>query len=425
MTHIIDRRLNGKNKSTVNRQRFLERYKKHIREAVNQTIKQRSIKDMDKGTEISLPSKDVSEPIFHHGKGGLNQRVHPGNKEFHQGDQIARPPSGGGGGGSGDGEASNQGEGMDDFTFQISQDEFLDYMFEDLELPNLVRKQLKDSTAFEYRRSGFTNAGSPDKLNVVRSLKNAHARRIALGGKKRRRLKELEQLLDEDNQSDSPMPESERLHLLQEINELREKLGKLPFIDDFDLRFNNLAKIPLPSTKAVMFCVMDVSGSMTQAIKDIAKRFFILLFLFLKRNYKHIEVVFIRHHTTAQEVDEETFFYSRETGGTIVSSAIELTADVIEKRYSPTDWNIYVAQASDGDNWDDDSSKCVDLLTSRIMPMVQYFAYVEIGSRFHQNLWHEYAQIIDQYADQFAMQDIQDASDIYPVFRELFERKEA
>lgn len=424
MTHIIDRRLNGKNKSTVNRQRFLERYKKHIREAVNQTIKQRSIKDMDKGTEISLPSKDVSEPIFHHGKGGLNQRVHPGNKEFHQGDQIARPPSGGGGG-TGDGEASNQGEGMDDFTFQISQDEFLDYMFEDLELPNLVRKQLKDSTTFEYRRSGFTNAGSPDKLNIVRSLKNAHARRIALGGKKRKRLKALELLLEEDNQSDSPMPDSEREHLIHEINALREKLGKLPFIDDFDLRFNNLAKVPLPSTKAVMFCVMDVSGSMTQAIKDIAKRFFILLFLFLKRNYKHIEVVFIRHHTTAQEVDEETFFYSRETGGTIVSSAIELTADVIEQRYSPTDWNIYVAQASDGDNWDDDSSKCAGLLTSRIMPMVQYFTYVEIGSRFHQNLWHEYAQIHDQYADQFAMQDIQDASDIYPVFRELFERKEA
>ncbi len=431
MTHIIDRRLNGKNKSTVNRQRFLDRYKKHIKEAVNQTIKQRSIKDMEKGTEISLPSRDVSEPIFHHGNGGVNTRVFPGNKEFHQGDQIARPPSGGGSGGPGEGQASNQGEGMDDFVFQISQDEFLDYMFEDLELPNLVRKQLKDASNFEYRRAGYTSVGTPDKLNVVRSLRNAHARRIALGGKKRKRVKEiLEELEALDQQCDNPEAENAsanviRTALLQELEELRHKLGKLPFIDDFDLRYNNLIKVPLPSTRAVMFCVMDVSGSMTQAIKDIAKRFFILLYLFLKRNYKQIDVVFIRHHTTAQEVDEETFFYSRETGGTIVSSALELTSEVITKRYKPADWNIYVAQASDGDNWDDDSIRCAKLLMKEIMPKVQYFAYVEIGSRFHQNLWEEYRHVANAFPDQFAMQDLTDASDIYPVFRELFERRDA
>lgn len=444
MTHIIDRRLNGKNKSTVNRQRFLDRYKKHIKDAVNQTIKQRSIKDIEQGTEISLPSRDVSEPIFHHGSGGVNTRVHPGNKEFHQGDLIARPPGGGGGGGAGEGQASNQGEGMDDFVFQISQEEFLDYMFEDLELPNLVRKQLKDASQFEYRRAGYTSAGTPDKLNVVRSLKNAHARRIALGGKKRKRVKEiLEELarleaLDTQAQNQENADQEEINHnaidqkereviqatLIAELEELRLKLGKLPFIDDFDLRYNNLIKVPLPSTRAVMFCVMDVSGSMTQAIKDIAKRFFILLYLFLKRNYKHIDVVFIRHHTTAQEVDEETFFYSRETGGTIVSSALELTSEVIEERYNPSDWNIYVAQASDGDNWDDDSIRCAKLLMDKIMNQVQYFAYVEIGSRFHQNLWEEYRQVAAAYPEQFAMQDLTDASDIYPVFRELFERRE-
>jgi len=430
MTHIIDRRLNGKNKSTVNRQRFLDRYKKHIKEAVNQTIKQRSIKDMEQGTEISLPSRDVSEPIFHHGSGGVNTRVHPGNKEFHQGDLIQRPPSGGGGGGAGEGQASNTGEGMDDFVFQISQDEFLDYMFEDLELPNLVRKQLKDASQFEYRRAGFTSAGTPDKLNVVRSLKNAHARRIALGGKKRKRVKEiLEELeaLDEKTKAEGTEIEDTpiRAALLEELEELRQKLGKLPFIDDFDLRYNNLIKVPMPSTRAVMFCVMDVSGSMTQAIKDIAKRFFILLYLFLKRNYKHIDVVFIRHHTTAQEVDEETFFYSRETGGTIVSSALELTDEVIRDRYNPADWNIYVAQASDGDNWDDDSIRCAKILSEKIMPQVQYFAYVEIGSRFHQNLWEEYRHVASAFPEQFAMQDLTDAGDIYPVFRELFERRDA
>ncbi|WP_257274227.1 YeaH/YhbH family protein, partial [Endozoicomonas sp. SESOKO4] len=210
----------------------------------------------------------------------------------------------------------------------------------------------------------------------------------------------------------------------EKIKELNGKLKKLPFIDDFDLKYNNLIKVPSPSNKAVMFCVMDVSGSMTQEIKDMAKRFFILLYLFLQRNYKQIEVVFIRHHTAAKEVDEDDFFYSRETGGTIVSSALEMTRDIINNRYNPVDWNIYVAQASDGDNWEGDSSVCSKILTEQIMSKVQYFSYVEITDRAHQNLWREYESIAEQFADQFAMQQIKTPNDIYPVFRRLFEKKE-
>lgn len=156
----------------------------------------------------------------------------------------------------------------------------------------------------------------------------------------------------------------------------------------------------------------------------MAKRFFILLYLFLQRNYKQIEVVFIRHHTAAKEVDEDDFFYSRETGGTIVSSALEMTRDIIDDRYSPNDWNIYVAQASDGDNWEGDSSVCSKILTEQIMPKVQYFSYVEITDRAHQNLWREYESLGDQFPDQFAMEQIKTPNDIYQVFRRLFEKKE-
>ncbi|WP_299196045.1 DUF444 family protein [uncultured Amphritea sp.] len=190
MSYIIDRRLNAKKKSTVNRQRFLRRYKKHIKRAVEEAVNNRSIRDIDQGGEVSIPSKDITEPIFHHGNGGIRQRVFPGNKEFVVGDEIKRP-EGGGGGGSGQGQASNQGEGEDEFTFQINQEEFLDFMFEDLELPNMIKKQLRDATSFEVRRAGFTSVGSPDKLNVVRSLRAANARRIALSGKERRKIREL------------------------------------------------------------------------------------------------------------------------------------------------------------------------------------------------------------------------------------------
>ena len=136
----------------------------------------------------------------------------------------------------------------------------------------------------------------------------------------------------------------------------------MPFLDTNDLRYNLHVKRPVPTSQAVMFCLMDVSGSMDQQIKDMAKRFYLLLYMFLKRHYERTDIVFIRHHTVAKEVDEQEFFYSRETGGTVVSSALRLMKEVIDARYSPNEWNIYGAQASDGDNWNDDSPICRKLL---------------------------------------------------------------
>jgi len=423
MSYIIDRRQNAGKKSTVNRQRFLRRYKKHIKRAVEEAIHDRSIKDIDQGGEVTIPRRDISEPVFHHGDGGLRRRIFPGNREFVEGDEFKRPEAGGGG--SGQGKASNQGEGEDDFTFTISQEEFLDFMFEDLELPWMVRKQLKDATTFETRRAGFTNTGSPEKLNIVRSLRAAHARRIALTDKGlRQEIRTLRKALWALEEAPHSVEKTERISELKaQIAALEKGSRKRPFLDEFDLRYTNLVRVPLPSSKAVMFCIMDVSGSMTQSVKNIAKRFFILLYLFLNRNYKQIEVVFVRHHTHAKEVDEQEFFYSRETGGTIVSSALALSADIIDERYPPADWNIYIAQASDGDNWDGDSATCSQLLTSRILPKTQYYAYVEITTGPHQNLWHEYEQVQAQYKEQFAMQQITDAGEIYPVFRRLFEKR--
>jgi uncharacterized sporulation protein YeaH/YhbH (DUF444 family) len=210
-----------------------------------------------------------------------------------------------------------------------------------------------------------------------------------------------------------------------EIEKLKRRLERIPFIDTFDLRYNHHIKVAKPTAQAVMFCVMDVSGSMNQSMKDMAKRFFLLLYLFLKRNYKKIEVVFIRHHTSAKEVDEQEFFYSRETGGTIVSSALKLMQEIMASRYPAQEWNIYGAQASDGDNWNDDSPLCQEILTKQIMPFVQHFSYIEITPRQHQALWEAYEEVQSGWAEAFSMQQIVEESDIYPVFRELFARKKA
>jgi hypothetical protein len=416
---IIDRRPQGRNKSAVNRQRFLRRYRKHIREAVADAVNKRSITDTDRGDSISIPKKDVSEPIFRHGKGGRQHRVLPGNREFITGDRIKRPT--GGGDGSGGGEASNTGEGMDEFVFELSRQEFLDFMFEDLELPNLVKKQLKETETFKYIKGGYTREGIPARLNVLQSLRSAKARRIALGGAIRRQIKALEEELAALEASDGDAARISEIKA--ELIRLERRLNHVPFLDDFDLKYNNLIQQPLPTSNAVMFCLMDVSGSMTQDVKDLAKRFFILLHLFLKQTYKKIDVVFIRHHTIASEVDEEEFFYSRETGGTVVSSALEMMLKVIRDRYPSADWNIYAAQASDGENWQDDSPIARDLLKKSILPLVQFYAYVEITKSDHQALWTAYEELLEKYADCFAMKKVSEAADIFPVFHELFERK--
>ncbi|MDD8058170.1 MULTISPECIES: YeaH/YhbH family protein [Shewanella] len=420
MANFIDRRLNAKGKSTVNRQRFIERYKKQIKKAVSDAVTRRSVTDIDKGEKISIPTRDISEPLFRQGQGGKRNRVHPGNDQFNRGDQIQRP-RGGGQGGAGQGDASDSGEGNDDFVFNISKDEYLELLFEDLALPNLQNNRLNKLVEYQTYRAGFTNDGVPANINIVRSLRSSLARRIAMSGSKKHALKALQAELEQ--LQDMPGSQAEKILALKEqIEQLKKQIANVPFIDTFDLRYNNYAKREKPSSQAVMFCLMDVSGSMDQATKDIAKRFYILLYLFLTRSYKNLEVVYIRHHTQAKEVDEHEFFYSQETGGTIVSSALKLMNDIQQARYPENEWNIYAAQASDGDNWSDDSPHCHDLLATHILPKVRYFSYIEITHRAHQTLWNQYQDLQKQF-DNIAVQHIREVEDIYPVFRELFKKQ--
>ena len=431
MQQIIDRRLAGKNKSIGNRERFLRRYKEQIRDAVKRAIDGRSISDIERGEEIHIPKRDLSEPVFGHGQGGVRETVHPGNQDHVRGDRIARP-KGGGGGGSGKGQASDSGEGEDDFVFALSKEEFMQVFFEDLALPHLLRTQLAEVSEWKSQRAGFSSDGTPNNLHVVRSMRGAIGRRIALGASTRAELRGLEAELALMLRGHTPghMPgytpgdaviDAQILALQNTIAALRARIDRIPYLDPLDLRYRSRIRVPVPSSKAVMFCVMDVSGSMDEARKELSKRFFILLYLFLTRHYEKIELVFIRHHTQAQEVDEEGFFHARETGGTVVSSALVLMEEIIRARYSPSEWNIYGAQASDGDNWHHDSGRCRELLSDKLLPLVRYFAYVQVAEE-EQNLWTEYTQLVDVHRH-FAMRKATDPAHIYPVFRDLFKKE--
>jgi len=425
LQQIIDRRLAGKNKSIGNRERFVRRYKEQIREAVKRAVDGRSIRDLERGEEVRIPKKDLTEPVFHHGQGGVRDVVHTGNRDYVRGDRIERP-KGGQGGKGGKGQASDTGEGEDDFSFVLSKEEFMQVFFEDLALPHLVRTQLAEMPEWRSQRAGFSSDGTPNNLHVVRSLRGAIGRRIALGSNSRRELQELEEqlvVLEHSARHGDIAAEREIPELLRRIEALRARVARIPFLDPLDLRYRSRIRVPVPTAKAVMFCLMDVSGSMDEARKDLSKRFFILLYLFLTRHYEKIDIVFIRHHTQAQEVDEENFFHARETGGTVVSSALVLMEEIIRARYHPAEWNIYGAQASDGDNWHHDSGRCRELMAEQLLPLCRYFAYVQVAEE-EQNLWEEYSHLVETHPH-FAMRKATEPSQIYPVFRDLFKKEGA
>lgn len=432
MIHLIDRRLNPRDKSLGNRQRFLRRARRQIKEAVDRAVSERDVADAGEGGKISIPSKGITEPRFRHSStGGNHERVFPGNREYVPGDKIPKPPQGGGEGGGKD--ASEDGEGADEFAFSLSRSEFLDILFEDLELPDLIKASLKEVHAVKPQRAGFSNYGTTPNLNVLRTMRNSMGRRVVLNRPKSAAILELQNEMV-DLQAKDDLDAKQRLRLAEltnEIEALKRRQRAIPFIDPVDIRYNRFDPKPEPKTKAVMFCLMDVSGSMGQHEKDLAKRFFILLHLFLQRKYERVELVFIRHTHLAQEVDEETFFYSKESGGTKVSTVLVEMQEVIRQRYPVSDWNIYAAQASDGDNIANDTGLCVELLENELLPICQFYAYVEIlteqevsryaGTSNGKELWRGYRAIDNEWS-KFSMKHIAKRSDIYPVFRELFSK---
>jgi len=414
--HIVDRRLNPGSKSLENRQRFLRRAKALVKNAVKKSSEGRDIRDVLKGGEVSIPLDGMDEPRFRR-EGGTRDMVLPGNKKFIEGDMLPRS-------GEGRGRASDPGEGdsEDAFRFVLSRDEFVDLFLDDLELPDLAKRKLAEAEGEGIHRAGYSTSGSPANISVSRTVRLALARRVALRRPRPEQIAELEAKLADCDEEHRPA-------LMTEIEALKAKFRRIPFIDPIDIRYRRFETLPKPVAQAVMFCLMDVSGSMTEHMKDLAKRFYMLLYVFLKRRYRHVEIVFIRHTDRAEEVDEETFFHGPASGGTLVSSALQAMHDIVRSRFRPADWNIYAAQASDGDNSSSDGEVAGRLLTEMILPVSQFFAYLEVGesggSTFDlsdSSLWSLYERLRANGAP-LSMRKVSDRSEIFPVFHDLFHRR--
>jgi uncharacterized protein len=416
--HIVDRRLNPGSKSLENRQRFLRRAKALVQGAVKKSSQDRDIKDVLEGGEVSIPLDGMDEPRFRRA-GGTRDMVWPGNKKFVEGDMLPRP-SQRGGKGTGPGEGDSE----DAFRFVLSRDEFVDLFLDDLELPDLAKRKLAEAESEGIHRAGYATSGSPANISISRTVSRALARRVALRRPRPEAIAELEA-----EAAAADCDEARRAELMAEIEALKAKARRIPFIDPIDIRYRRFEATPKPVAQAVMFCLMDVSGSMSEHMKDLAKRFYMLLYVFLKRRYRHVEIVFIRHTDRAEEVDEETFFHGPASGGTLVSSALQAMHDIIRSRFRPADWNIYAAEASDGDNISSDSAVTGQLLTDMILPVCQFFAYLEVGEAANytfdmpdSSLWTLYERLRAEGAP-LSMRKVSERSEIFPVFHDLFQRR--
>lgn len=431
---IVDRRLNGKNRSLPNRERFIRRYKSQLKKAVSDVAGDASISDVSTSDKVKvrIPSKEVDEPHFVFGQGGDTEKVIPGNQDFVPGDKIPRPK----GGSSGDGGSqAGKGESEDAFTFVLSREEFLSLYFDDLELPELLKREISKVKTMKSRNAGFSRSGAPTSLSVIRTMKASLMRRIAMTPVEEEEDEEDESVQPSQTTAKTPdsmqaFTDSGQSELLLKKNETREKKQVyIPFLDDVDLRYRHRVHYPEPATNAVMFCLMDVSASMDETKKDLAKRFYTLLYLFLNQKYESVELVFVRHTDEAEEVNEEEFFHGRKSGGTEICPALELMHNIMKERYPSSAWNIYIAQASDGDATSRDAKDSAAYLAQHIMPNIRYYAYVEtmptpmFGMARSSDLWEYFEPLESQFAGHFAMRKLYNRRDIYPVFRGLFEKK--
>lgn len=375
---IIDRR-QTKNKSVGNRQKFLKRYRSRIKRSVDEISSDKGITDVLKDRKVTIDKDDISEPDFNFDLStGERDMIFPGNKSLRKGDKIYRPPEDEEGS-----SGSDEGEGLDEFTFTLTKDEFLELYFSNMELPDFIKESMKGSTKVKWKRTGYSKDGIPPRLDLIKTLKQAMARRMATGSKR--------------------------------------------YLDDVDLRYKHFTKQPFPVRKATMILLMDVSGSMGEFEKTLAKKFFLLLYLFLHKVYKEVDVIFISHTQEAEEVTEHEFFYGKKSGGTVVSSGLELANKIIDERIDLSTTNVYISQASDGDNWSSDDEVSAALL-EQLLQKVQYFAYIQTEEprraefkKGWKDLWSTYEEVASKHRN-LQVRRVNHESDVYPVLRSLFEK---
>lgn len=416
---IIDRRQDNKYNGDASRKQFIDRFRGHLKKRVDDLVKDAKIKDLvgkDK-QKVKVPEDMTSIPSWGYASGtGDHGFVRSGNDKYETGDVFHVRKRGGSMGGG----AGNGGDQKDDFEFLLSQQEFLDLYFENLELPNFIKKGMKKIYHQVRQRAGFCKRNIPVHLDVRKTFLEKTKRKIIWTGLREERLAQLEVKL-------LTLPEGkERDMCLHEIEQLKKRKGS--YLRETDLRFRKFTLKKKPINHAVVFCVMDVSGSLQEREKSIAKHFYVLFCMFLNKLYESLEIRFIRHHHEARLVDEEEFFHGRDSGGTTISTAFTLVNDIIDNEYDVAHTNIYVAYAGDGENNPEDNKIVFNLLRNTLIPKLQFFAYLQVMPEYNMmrlslaNFHNQVKRFKELYPEKVGSTFASDQSQVYRVFQDLFKK---
>lgn len=437
---FVDRRKTGRGKSLPNRQRLLRRIQDAIRESKPTDIDSGGVKSMGGATSgsanpVKVTRKSLHEPSFHYASGsGKREIVLIGNDDWERGDEFPL---------AGDDDAAATGGGPgedseDDFIVNVSRDEFFNVFFEDCALPDLQETHAKDLPQAVSKPAGFKKDGNPGSLSLIRSFKNAMPRKGAMTRTMREELKVLEarrdELMSPDFVSSSHDEWEEDLKTtLARIQHLKSKISNVPVFEKVDLRYRKREKVLVKAADAVFVMIMDISGSMDENKKRIARKFFSLQYAFIKRKYPQTDLVFIAHTDQAEEMTEEDFFSTRKSGGTIVSPAYTLAHQIIQTRYDAQKSNIYLSQASDGDNWDFDNSEIIpELEQSGLLSKLRHMSYAQVGESFTSGyggtgtLWKVLESISNAFTvRKLSMVKIDNDEEVFDAFQKIYKKHTA
>ena len=390
MAIFKDASTGGTDRSQWDRKRHRQLVEDAIKKNIGGIVAEESIIGQSKDKKIKIPIKGIKEYQFIYGNNSGGAGAGTGGEERGQvigktGQQGQQP---------GSGQAGSE-PGEDIYETEITLDELTQYLFEDLNLPDLERKKYSQIEAERnYKRSGFQKKGIPPRL-----------------AKKRTVVEKLKRQQTALRSMDLPVVEARD-----------GQSGRIPFRED-DLRYFRVKPDLDRHSNAVVICIMDTSGSMDQTRKYLARSFFFLLYQFVRYKYEQVEVAFIAHSTEAKEVSEDEFFHKGESGGTYISSGYVKALEIIEQRYNPALWNIYAFHCSDGDNWHNDNPKAIEL-AGELCGLCNLFGYAEVGVKYWgSSIMKEYQQQIR--AGNFIAATMATKDDVWPVFKKILEKDSA
>jgi len=367
------------------RLRHREKVREAIRDNIVDIIAEESIIGKDRDRIIKVPIRGIKEYRFIYGSEAPG--VGEGDGSASPGQVVGRKK----GDQVGPGDRAGDQPGIDYYETEVTLEELIEIMFEDLQLPDLERKRLRELPVMRAtKRKGYRQVGIRVRLDKRRTVLAKVRRRIA---------------------TRRPRP-----------GDGHE--GRFPFHED-DLTYRHVVSDVKEESNAVVLCIMDTSGSMDRLKKYLARSFFFLLYQFIRTKYRNVELVFVAHHTEAREVTEEEFFHKGESGGTFISSGYQKALDIIAERYHPSLWNVYAFHCSDGDNWDSDNATALRAAED-LCGICNLFGYGEIkplGSRHYESsMLHIFRRL---QAENFQAVLIERKEDVWPSFKALLSRDRA